>query len=446
MADLPPLKFGKVVGWYLANIADGPDINDSPEFVPLAGTVTFTAEASKILVAGGQPDPATYVQLPKHYECPLDEFGYITWRGQRGVRLVAPGAETNPNAWTWRVSFALTYDGERVPLEPFSFAVPEYIPGPDPEHPDIGSTGLVDLTLVAPVPSSPGNAVVVGPRGEGIQIDGVVATYAALPASPADGVQYVVQADGLLYVYHAAQGGWLPNGQGIVIRGPQGLTGATGPAGPPNVLSIGTVTTGPAGSSASATIGGTSPAQTLSLTIPRGDTGTAPDATSTTKGLVRLNGILAGTADAPDFSSFAFGTTATTACRGNDPRLTDSRTPTTAGQIYDFAFVAQTGVRATGAGNVVPQGVKLQRSIRISKVTYRCQTADASGNLVVELRQNGTPVSGTSASIPAASQLGGGSVTGTWDLEEGDVLSVHITGVGTTPGTHLSADIKAVVR
>lgn len=60
------------------------------------------------------------------------------------------------------------------------------------------------------------------------------------------------------------------------ITGPQGATGATGsvgPAGPANSLSIGTITTGAAGSSASATITGSAPSQTLSLTIPRGDVG-----------------------------------------------------------------------------------------------------------------------------------------------------------------------------
>lgn len=54
---------------------------------------------------------------------------------------------------------------------------------------------------------------------------------------------------------------------------PRGDTGATGATGPANSLSIGTVTTGAAGSSASATITGTAPNQTLSLTIPRGDKG-----------------------------------------------------------------------------------------------------------------------------------------------------------------------------
>lgn len=55
--------------------------------------------------------------------------------------------------------------------------------------------------------------------------------------------------------------------------GATGSTGATGATGPANSLAIGTVTTGAAGSSASATITGTAPSQTLNLTIPRGNTG-----------------------------------------------------------------------------------------------------------------------------------------------------------------------------
>lgn len=51
---------------------------------------------------------------------------------------------------------------------------------------------------------------------------------------------------------------------------PRGDVGATGPA---NSLAIGTVTTGTPGSSASATITGSAPSQTLNLTIPRGDVG-----------------------------------------------------------------------------------------------------------------------------------------------------------------------------
>lgn len=60
-----------------------------------------------------------------------------------------------------------------------------------------------------------------------------------------------------------------------IPRGPRGLKGDTGDAGPANSLAIGTVTTGAAGSSASASITGTPPTQTLDLTIPRGDVGAA---------------------------------------------------------------------------------------------------------------------------------------------------------------------------
>lgn len=52
--------------------------------------------------------------------------------------------------------------------------------------------------------------------------------------------------------------------------GPAGIAGPTGAAGPANTLSIGTVTTGAAGSSAAATVTGSAPAQTLNLTIPQG--------------------------------------------------------------------------------------------------------------------------------------------------------------------------------
>ena len=56
-------------------------------------------------------------------------------------------------------------------------------------------------------------------------------------------------------------------------KGDKGDKGDSGAAGPANSLAIGTVTTGAAGSSASASITGTAPAQTLDLTIPRGSTG-----------------------------------------------------------------------------------------------------------------------------------------------------------------------------
>ena len=74
----------------------------------------------------------------------------------------------------------------------------------------------------------------------------------------------------------------IPRGD-VGPKGDKGDTGDVGPKGdtgddstvpgPPNVLAVGTVTTGAAGTSAAATITGASPVQTLNLTIPRGNTG-----------------------------------------------------------------------------------------------------------------------------------------------------------------------------
>lgn len=90
--------------------------------------------------------------------------------------------------------------------------------------------------------------------------------------------------------------GVAPN-QFLNLTLPTGATGATGPTGPANTLTIGTVTTLSSGSSATATITGPAPNQTLSLGIPMGPA--VADATTTSKGQVQLAGDLAGTAAAP---------------------------------------------------------------------------------------------------------------------------------------------------
>ncbi|MFG1790420.1 hypothetical protein [Nocardia sp. NPDC049149] len=426
MADLPPLKYGKVVGRFLANIIDDGDSGDTPEFPALTGTLTFTANAPKVLVPGAQLGPATYVQLPSHYECQLDEWGFITWRGRRGVRLVAPSAATNPSAWTWRVSFDLSYEGEQVPMEPFSFTVPEYIPGADSQNPDAGSTGLVDLTLVSPVPASAGNAIVMGPRGEGIKIDGQVGTYAQLPAAPAEGAQYVVKADGLLYVYHAATGGWLPNGQGVVIRGQAGTTEWAGITGKP-------ATFAPIiGDTATTAVAGDDPR----LTNPRPPTSHThlanQIADSTALGRTLL------TAANPAAVRTAIDTIVST-----DARLSDVRTPTLAGQVYDIAFKSHSGTRVAGVGNVMPEGLRIERKVAVSSVTYRGETA-GTGNLVVELRVNGTAVPGSSATITPANQTGDTTIPLTVTVNPGDRLTVFITTLDTGAGKGVQASLKGV--
>ena len=83
-----------------------------------------------------------------------------------------------------------------------------------------------------------------------LPVDDTVDLATAGPVPAADGVFYLTGPAG--------------------PAGPAGPTGATGPTGPANTLSIGTVT---GGGSASATITGTAPSQTLNLVLPTGATG-----------------------------------------------------------------------------------------------------------------------------------------------------------------------------
>jgi hypothetical protein len=115
------------------------------------------------------------------------------------------------------------------------------------------------------------------------------------------------------------------------------------------------------------------------------------------------------------------------------------------GQVADLSIVAFSAAtkRAVGTGDF-PFGVKLQRAVTFSSATFRGVTADASGNLVVELRKNGVAVAGTSTTVAAASQVSGGTVTGSWSFAAGDVVTVQVTAVGTTPGSGLIADIAGL--
>lgn len=253
-----------------------------------------------------------------------------------------------------------------------------------------------------------------------------MATYAALPATPEEGAHYVVAADNLLYVYHAAQGGWLPSGQGIVIRGPAGSSEWAAISGKPATFPpiIGsTATTAVAGddprlSDARTPISHTHPANQISdsSTVGRGVL-TAVDAAA---------------------ARTTLGAVATT-----DTRLSDARTPTALGQIYDIAFKSHNGTRAAGAGNVMPEGLRVERKVTVTSITYRGETA-GTGNLVVELRRNGVVVALTSATIAAADHAIDTTLTGSWVFNAGDRITVHITTVDNPAGRGLQVSLRGV--
>lgn len=88
---------------------------------------------------------------------------------------------------------------------------------------DTGDTGPTGAT------GQKGDTGDMGPQGPpGITPNGLVDTYVDLPSGANEGDAYVVDADGLMYVYAA---GWPADGEGYPFRGPQGIQGATGPKG-----------------------------------------------------------------------------------------------------------------------------------------------------------------------------------------------------------------------
>jgi len=125
-------------------------------------------------------------------------------------------------------------------------------------------------------------------------------------------------------------------------RGPQGDTG------PANTLAIGTVTTGAAGSNASATLTGTAPNQTLSLTIPRGDTGQTGSTGST--------GATGSVGPAGPANSLTIGTVTTGAAGSNaDATITGAAPNQTLSLTIPRGNTGETG--ATGAAG---QNIELQ--------------------------------------------------------------------------------------
>lgn len=93
-----------------------------------------------------------------------------------------------------------------------------------------------------------------GPQGE----KGTYTVSATAPANPNVGDTWFNSTTSQMYIRY--DGFWVETSSSYL--------------GPANTLNIGTVTTGAPGSNALVTITGNAPSQTLSFTIPRGDTGT----------------------------------------------------------------------------------------------------------------------------------------------------------------------------
>jgi len=186
MATVTPpsnIGYGTVEGQFLLDINDSADAGTEPDFLAATGTIVFTASVPKVQDATASPNPVTVVRSP--ITGVLDAQGYLCVRladgsaGARGVKLVATDDEDlNPTGWTWTVTYKLFGPDSGIQLTApakHSIEVPE------------GET--VDLTLVAPVATSTGEAMVVGPAGppppledyEDFLLDAIAAAFEAQP-------------------------------------------------------------------------------------------------------------------------------------------------------------------------------------------------------------------------------------------------------------------------
>lgn len=237
------INYGKVVGRFLGMIEDGTDENDDPDIIPLTGTVTFTPSVNKVLATGESPPVAIF---PQPVKATLDAQGYLSHNFKRGVKLLSPSGEINPSDWTWKVSFDLKQKTTKISASSFDITFPAYVPGPNENDPDQGSTA-VDLSVVSPVPSSPGNAIVRGEPGKSAYQhaldNGFVGTeeewLESLESNALGKTAYEVALENgfigseleWLASLEGPQGPQGPQGS-PGIQGPKGDLGDTGPQGP----------------------------------------------------------------------------------------------------------------------------------------------------------------------------------------------------------------------
>lgn len=167
------VSYGRVIGQWLLAVGDS-TTPDTPDATPAAGTITFTPSVPRVLDTTATPNPVTIT--PQPVACTLDADGYLTdGQGNPGVWLVATDdPDNNPTGWTYTVRVALTG------LSPQTYNIA------------VAADTTSDMSLVAPVPSSPGTAITRGSSAYEIAVaNGFVGTEAEWLASlvgPAAGV------------------------------------------------------------------------------------------------------------------------------------------------------------------------------------------------------------------------------------------------------------------
>lgn len=223
------LAYGTISWQAMMAVADTDDPDLEPDIVAVPnGQVTITPSVPRWLVVGGTPPKTLFAQA---LTLALSNGQLMDGAGNTVIPLLAdaPGVMT-PTDWTYHVEFVVN---DKKAQGSFDFTL---APG---QH--------VDLTTVVPVTPSEGTPVIVGPKGD--------------RGDPGLSDVMLKAGDNITLVQDSGD-------NSVTISSTGG-----GGGGEPTTLTIGTVTTLPEGSQATATIYGVPPLQFLDLGIPVGGPG-----------------------------------------------------------------------------------------------------------------------------------------------------------------------------
>jgi hypothetical protein len=154
--------------------------------------------------------------------------------------------------------------------------------------------------------------------------------------------------------------------QSLTFNIPRGVDGVLGGPGPANVLSVGTVSEGAPGTQPQVTITGTAPSQTINFTIPRGDTGLTGDTGDT--GLTGPKGDAAAT--------ITVAPTVTTSEAGTNAAVTNSGTSSDV--VLNFTIPRGADGIAGATGPAGPAGTNANIDPIDTRISLNYAAADLS--------------------------------------------------------------------
>lgn len=138
--------------------------------------------------------------------------------------------------------------------------------------PSVDESGNLSWTNNGNLPN-PETVNIKGSQGDPLKITGVTDSVGNLPTDADQGDVWLVGSGSTTYDGYVWLGSWTSIGACTVV--PQGTPGTPGAPGVSPALSIGSVTTGAAGTNAVVTMTGTTAFPVLNFTIPRGANGTS---------------------------------------------------------------------------------------------------------------------------------------------------------------------------